>query len=150
MAYQEKLMQKAIYEAHLALTEGEIPVGCIIAKAGKIVASGHNLREARQNALLHAEIVAIDRACRALGTWRLSECDLYVTLEPCPMCAGAIVQARIKTLYFGAYDPDGGAFCQGMFEIVEKQTAVFGGIREKECQQLMSEFFQAVRKDRNY
>jgi tRNA(adenine34) deaminase len=145
VAYQEKFMQQAICEARLAQDKGDIPVGCVIVKGENIIATGHNLREAKQNALCHAEIVAIHRACEALNRWRLSDCDLYVTLEPCPMCAGAIAQARMKTLYFGAFDSLGGAFCQGMYEIVEKQTAVFGGICEEECQNLLSGFFREIR-----
>lgn len=145
MAYREEWMHEAMREAMRAPDTGDIPVGCVIVKEGRIIAAGHNLREAKQNALCHAEIVAIGHACEALGSWRLSDCDLYVTLEPCPMCAGAIAQARVKTLYFGAFDPIGGAFCQGMYDIVEKQTAIFGGICAQECQKLLSGFFRKLR-----
>ncbi|MEE1012912.1 MAG: nucleoside deaminase, partial [Clostridia bacterium] len=93
---QNLFMAEALKEAQAALAVGEIPVGAVIVRDGAILARGHNLREAEQNALLHAETVAIDRACRALGSWRLSDCDLYVTLEPCAMCCGAIAQAKIR------------------------------------------------------
>ena len=114
MAYCEAFMKEAILLSLAAKDEDEVPVGAVIVKDGAIIATGQNRREHTKNALAHAEIMAIDAACRALDDWRLSNCDLYVTLEPCPMCAGAIFMARIHNVYFGAYDKENGAFCQGM------------------------------------
>ena len=105
MTEQEKYMKAALKLAHRAAEEGEVPVGAVVVCDGKIVGRGRNRRETKKNALHHAEIEAIEKACKKLGGWRLHRCDLYVTLEPCPMCAGAIINARIKTVYFGAFDP---------------------------------------------
>ena len=102
----EYFMREALAEARAADAEGEVPVGAVVVRNGEIVGRGHNGREGQKNALAHAEVVAIDAACKALGGWRLWDCDLYVTLEPCPMCAGAIVNARIKNVYFGDLYPD--------------------------------------------
>ena len=104
MTEQEKYMKAALKLAHKAAEEGEVPVGAVVVCDGKIVGRGRNRRETKKNALHHAEIEAIEKACKKLGGWRLHRCDLYVTLEPCPMCAGAIINARIKTVYFGAFD----------------------------------------------
>ena len=108
MTEQEKYMKAALKLAHRAAEEGEVPVGAVVVCDGKIVGRGRNRRETKKNALHHAEIEAIEKACKKLGGWRLHRCDLYVTLEPCPMCAGAIINARIKTVYFRRY---GGAVC---------------------------------------
>ncbi|MEE1054647.1 MAG: nucleoside deaminase, partial [Acutalibacteraceae bacterium] len=102
-------MYEALNLAHEAYAEGEVPVGAVIVKNGKIIATGRNMREKKQNALSHAEIEAINNACKELGSWRLDDCEMYVTLEPCPMCTGAIINARIKTLIFGAYDSRAGS-----------------------------------------
>ena len=102
-------MKAALKLAHRAAEEGEVPVGAVVVCDGKIVGRGRNRRETKKNALHHAEIEAIEKACKKLGGWRLHRCDLYVTLEPCPMCAGAIINARIKMVYFGAFDPKAGA-----------------------------------------
>ena len=101
-------MLKAIELAKEAADEGEVPVGAVVVKDGEIIATGRNRRESEKNALCHAEIEAINNACKALGGWRLFQCELYVTLEPCPMCAGAIINSRIKSVYFGAYDQKAG------------------------------------------
>ena len=106
---KEKYMRRAMNYARKAAQKGEVPVGAVIVKDGMIIASGYNKREEKKNALMHAEMIAIDRACRKLGAWRLEDCELYVTLEPCPMCAGAVANARIKKVYFGAYDTKMGA-----------------------------------------
>ncbi|HHY63679.1 MAG TPA: nucleoside deaminase, partial [Clostridiaceae bacterium] len=102
-------MAEAINEAKKALELDEVPVGAVIVRNGEIISRAYNLRETSRQATAHAELLAIQKACSHLNSWRLDNCDLYVTLEPCPMCAGAIINARIKSVYFGAYDPKGGA-----------------------------------------
>ena len=152
MTEQEKYMKAALKLAHKAAEEGEVPVGAVVVCDGKIVGRGRNRRETKKNALHHAEIEAIEKACRKLGGWRLHMCDLYVTLEPCIMCCGAIVQARIKNLYFGAYSPKGGAVgsvfdiphTDGLFHYVNCE----GGILEDECSELMKRFFRELRSGR--
>lgn len=145
MAYQQAFMQEAIRLAQECATEGEVPVGAVIVKSGQIIAVGKNQREVSHSALAHAEMVAIHRAGQVLGDWRLTGCDLYVTLEPCPMCAGAIFMSRLSRVYFGAYDPENGAFCGGMMEKIDKVCDVYGGIEEEKCQALLREFFQKNR-----
>ncbi|MDD6485020.1 MAG: tRNA adenosine(34) deaminase TadA [Clostridiales bacterium] len=146
----EKFMKEAIKRAKKAADMGETPVGAIIVRDGKIIASGYNRRETKKNALLHAEITAIDRACKKLGGWRLIGCDMYVTLEPCPMCAGAIINSRIENLYFGAFDKKAG--CAGsvknLFEpgIFNHNVNVEGGILEEECRGLLTDFFRNLRR----
>ncbi len=145
-------MLEAIALAKECEKDGEVPVGAVIVKDGKIIATGTNRRETEQNALCHAEIAAIDAACKTLGTWRLTDCDLYVTLEPCPMCAGAIINARIKTVYFGAYDSAAGSF--GSVEDFSRfkyptTPEIIGGVMEKQCEQILSEFFKKIRVKRN-
>ena len=112
----EELMRAALDEAKLAAALGEVPVGAVIAKDGKIIARAHNLRESGKNATYHAELMAIDAACKALGGWRLWQCELFVTLEPCPMCSGAIINSRIKRVVYGAKDPKAGC-CGGMTDL---------------------------------
>lgn len=143
-------MQAALAEAHKAYRKGESPIGAVIVKDGRIIARAHNLRERRQNALNHAEILAIGKACRKLKSWRLDGCDLYVTLEPCSMCSGAIIQARIARLYFGASDPKAG--CAGsltnlletprLTHKVEYHAGILGG----ECSQILKNFFRELRQ----
>lgn len=139
-----KYMNIAIEEAKYALLESEVPVGAVIVKNGVVVSAAHNMRECTSNALAHAEIIAINKACLSLGNWRLNDCDMYVTLEPCPMCSGAILQSRIKNLYFGAYSKDSG--CMGTvinLPSILKNTeiTVYGGIMESECSKIIFEFF---------
>lgn len=146
---QNLFMAEALKEARAAFAAGEIPVGAVIVRDGAILARGHNLRETEQNALLHAETVAIDRACKALGSWRLSDCDLYVTLEPCAMCCGAIAQAKIRRLYFGAYDPKGG-FAVSNAGLMNDPGLMhsadcYCGIMEDECASLLQDFFKQLR-----
>lgn len=141
-------MQRALALAKEAFDEGEVPVGAVIIRNGEIISEGRNRREKGKNALYHAEIEAIDKACRALGGWRLWDCELYVTLEPCPMCAGAIVNARIPKVYFGSYDTKNG--CCGsvvdLFSFKENfRPECQGGIMEEECQNLIKEFFKKLR-----
>ena len=140
-----ELMQAAIALAREAAADGEVPVGAVVAKDGEIVSVGRNRREKDKNALAHAEIEAIDKACRALGGWRLWQCELVVTLEPCPMCAGACLQTHIGRIVFGAWDAKLGA-CGSVWDIprdphVGLVPDVIGGVREAECGRLMTDFF---------
>ena len=144
-------MSRAIELAKIAFDEGEVPVGAVVVKntTGEIVGEGRNLRETAKNALAHAEIIAIDAACKKLGGWRLPDCSIYVTLEPCPMCCGAIINARIDNVYFGAYDLKSGSAesVQRMFELpYNYKPSVYGGIMENECSELLSDFFRRLRE----
>ena len=146
---KEYYMKKALSYARRAGKMGETPVGAVIVRKGEIISFGYNKRESKKNALCHAEIMAINRACKKLGGWRLWECDMYVTLEPCPMCAGAIINARIKNVYFGAFDKKAGCFGS----ITDFNSLSFnhhpkveGGILEEESRTLLSEFFKKLRK----
>ena len=135
-------MGEALAEANAAAGMGEVPVGAVIVHGNQIIARGRNAREADKNALAHAEISAINAACRALGGWRLPDCTLYVTMEPCPMCCGAILQSRIKNVYFGAYSRDNG--CMGTVVNLPKllknsSLTVYGGIMEDECTALLTD-----------
>lgn len=154
----EEFMKIAIEEAHKAFALDEVPVGAVIVKNDRIIAKGYNMRETLKRAAAHAEMLAIDHACEALGGWRLFGCDLYVTLEPCPMCAGALVNARIDKVIFGAYDYKRGA-CGSIYNIandvqLNHRLEVVGGICEEECVRLMQDFFRRKRKgkiaDNNY
>lgn len=146
----EKMMNEAIKQALKAKAIDEVPIGCIIVKDGKIFARAYNKREKLNQSIAHAEILAIQKACHKLGSWRLDECDLYVTLEPCPMCAGAIIQSRIKRVVFGAYDSKGGSVetCTKLFDVKEynHHPEYIGGILEIQCAQLLKEFFKEKRK----
>lgn len=144
-----QLMGLAIEEARIALEEGEMPVGCVLARDGEVIARGHNTREATNDPTAHAEIIAIRRAAEALGTWRLNDTTLYVTLEPCPMCAGAISQARVGRLVFGAYDAAAG--CAGSVYRIPEDPAFThfcpsdGGVRREECEEILNGFFALAR-----
>ena len=145
---EEKWMERAFALAKEAFDDGEVPVGAVVVKGDEIVGEGRNRREKGKNALYHAELEAINNACQNLGGWRLWECELYVTLEPCPMCAGAIVNARIPQIYFGAYDPKNG--CCGSVEDVLNLPLAFhpayqGGVMQEECGGILSEFFKRLR-----
>ena len=146
---EEVFMRKALAQAEKAAKLGEMPIGAVVVREGKVIARGHNKREKGKNALLHAEIVAIDKACKKLGGWRLPECQLYVTLEPCPMCAGAILNSRIEKVYFGAYDAKSG--CAGSkinlldMNLCNYTTEVVGGVLERECSQIIKSFFGTLR-----
>ena len=138
-----KYMEIALNEAKKALAKGEIPVGAVIVKDNIVIAKAHNTREESQDALAHAEVNAIKKACEYLNNWRLENCDMYVTMEPCPMCCGAILQSRIKNVYFGAYSRDNG--CMGTVLNLPKilknsSLTVYGGIMEDECTTLLTEF----------
>ncbi|MBQ2751925.1 MAG: nucleoside deaminase [Oscillospiraceae bacterium] len=143
------MMALAIEEAKKAGALGEVPIGAVIARKGEVISTGHNLRETDHNALAHAEILAIDAACKKLGGWRLSGCTLYVTLEPCPMCAGAIINSRIDKVVFGAFDPKAGSL--GSLIDLSKvnynhSPRLSGGVMAEECSELLSEFFKSLRK----
>lgn len=147
----DKYMERAIELAELAAEEGEIPVGAVVVSksGGRIVGEGRNKRESGKNALAHAEIIAIDNACKNLGGWRLPDCALYVTLEPCPMCCGAIINSRIDDVYFGAYDLKAGSAesVQRMFSLpYNHKPNVYGGIMENECSCMLKDFFRKLRE----
>ncbi len=147
----EYFMSLALRLAGMAYERGEVPVGAVVVKDGKIMGSGFNERETGRCATLHAELTAIENACRALGSWRLSDCDLYVTLEPCPMCAGAIINARVRRVYIGALDPKAGAVrsVASLFEMpFNHRPLVTCGILEQQCGQILSNFFADLRKKR--
>jgi tRNA(adenine34) deaminase len=146
-------MKEAIREARRAQEIGEVPIGAVVVKGDRIVGRGHNLRETDQDPTLHAEMVAIRQAANQLGSWRLNDCSLYVTLEPCPMCAGAILLSRIKRVVYGAMDPKGG--CAGSLmnllqdERFNHQSEVVDGWMRDECSALLSDFFRELRRKRN-
>lgn len=148
MTEQEKFMKAALRLAKKAADEGEVPVGCVVVRDGQIVGRGRNRRETKKNALGHAEIEAIHKACRKLGGWRLHQCDLYVTLEPCPMCTGAIINARIQTVYFGAPDPKAGS-CGSVVNLFDlpynHKPKVVSGLLEQDCIDQLQAFFRALR-----
>ena len=146
----EKFMFAALKEAQKALAKDEVPIGAVIVLDGKIIARAHNQRQSKKIATHHAEILAIEKACKKLDAWRLEDCDMYVTLEPCSMCAGAIMNARIKNLYIGAKEPRSGAAGSkiNLFEdgIYNHKVNYFLGILEEECQKIMKDFFKELRK----
>ncbi|MBQ2604907.1 MAG: tRNA adenosine(34) deaminase TadA [Acutalibacteraceae bacterium] len=145
-------MTKAIEQAHLAAKIGEVPVGAVVVKDNEIISAAFNKRETSKNALSHAELEAINKACVALGGWRLWQCELYVTLEPCPMCTGAIINSRIKRVVYGAYDKKAGS-CKSVINLFDlpynHKPEVKDGVLEKECSELLTEFFRELRQSRN-
>lgn len=149
---KEAYMRDALDLAKKAFDENEVPVGALVVCNGEVIASAYNERELGGDATAHAEVLAIRRACERLGRWRLSDCELYVTLEPCPMCAGAIVNAKLGAVYYGAKDPRGGAFGSIMdlraYPLYHRPT-VYGGILEDEALSLMRAFFEKKRKEKN-
>lgn len=149
---ENEFMRAAIELAKESEKQGEVPVGAVVVKNGTIVGTGKNRRETGKNALYHAEIEAINNACKSLGGWRLWNCDLYVTLEPCPMCAGAIINSRIRRVYFGAYDNKAGSFGSvANFNMLpyNHKPEIYGGIMEDECSQMLTDFFKKLREKRN-
>ena len=147
---QEFYMKKALDLAVEAASMGEVPVGCVITdEAGTIIGTGRNRREETHRADAHAEIEAIREACDHLGTWRLEGCTIYVTLEPCPMCAGAIVNARIPKIVYGAKEPNFGS-CGSVLNLFEERyghhPAIYGGVRKDDCARVLSDFFEGVRE----
>ena len=147
MAHSE-FMAMALHEAQLAFEKGEVPVGAVIVKDGQVIARTHNLTESANTPLAHAELIAIHKATQALGDWRLSGCTLYVTLEPCPMCTGAILNSRLEEVVFGAYDEEMG--CCGsrldMSSALPRKTRMVGGVMEEECKGILARFFELRRK----
>lgn len=152
MNSDEKFMHLALEQAHLAYQIGEVPVGAVVVKDGEIVGTGYNRRETDKNAVAHAELLAIDDACKRLGGWRLWECELYVTLEPCPMCAGAIINSRIKRLIYGASDKKAGSVesVVRMFDLPYNHKPPYtAGVLEEECSQILKSFFKEMRSRKN-
>lgn len=143
-------MKEALMEAKKAEAIGEVPIGAVIVKDGEIIARGHNLRETHQDPTAHAELIAIQHAAKQLGTWRLIDCTLYVTLEPCPMCAGSIILSRISTVVYGTQDPKAG--CAGtLMNLLQDsrfnhQTELITGILQEECSTILSNFFRTLRQ----
>ncbi len=151
MEQQEQYMRRAMELAAYAASLGEVPVGAVIVRrsTGEIVGEGYNQRETAKHALAHAELMAIDAACRKLGGWRLLDCAMYVTLEPCTMCCGAIAQSRIEEIHFGAYDPNQGAVLSGSLRVHGQYHPQWeGGMLQTECSDLISLFFQRLRERR--
>ncbi len=152
MTADEKYMKAAIREAKKAWAIGEVPIGCVIVHEGRIIGRGYNRRMVDRNVLAHAEITAIRKACRKIGDWRLENCEMYVTLEPCPMCAGAIVQARIPRVCIGSMNPKAG--CAGsVLNILEEkgfnhQVKVETGLLGEECSRMLKDFFKALRRQK--
>lgn len=143
-----ELMGAALEEAARAAALGEVPVGAVVARNGEIIAAAHNTRETEKNALHHAELLAIDAACKKLGGWRLWQCELFVTLEPCPMCSGGIINSRIRRVVYGAADTKAGC-CGSVTDLFalpyNHRPACEGGVLEEECAQLLRDFFHALR-----
>lgn len=146
-----KFMERAVALAKISASEGEVPVGAVVVKDNEIVGEGRNRRELGKNALYHAETEAINNACKNLGGWRLWQCEMYVTLEPCPMCAGAIINSRIKKVTFGAYDKKAGSFGSIInFNDLpyNHKPEIVGGVNEDECAKLLKDFFKTLRKNK--
>ncbi|SHK48716.1 tRNA(adenine34) deaminase [Clostridium cavendishii DSM 21758] len=142
-------MKEALKEAYKAKDKGEVPVGAVIVKDNKIIARAHNLRESLNSPIAHAEILAIEEASKTLGSWRLNGCELFVTLEPCPMCAGAILQSRISRLYIGTFDESSGA-CGSVINLVQNRNLSYflevNWNYNEECSRVLSEFFKEKRR----
>ena len=146
----EAYMEQALLLAREAAACGEVPVGCVIVRGGRVIGRGRNRREEKQAVYSHAEMEAMAEANAALGSWRLEDCDLYVTLEPCPMCAGAILNARVRRVFYGARDRAMGA-CGGVLNLFMEEfpnrPAVVGGILAEECSAMLQKFFEGLRKE---
>ena len=150
MQEQERFMKEALKEAKKAYDKLEVPVGCVIVKDGKIIARAHNLKESKKDTTKHAEILAIQKASKKLDAWRLLDCDMYVTLEPCSMCAGAIINSRIRNLYIGTMDKKTGAAGSvlNLFEdfTFNHKVTVQNGILKEQCEKILKDFFKELRK----
>ena len=144
-----EFMRMALEQAKIAGEMGEVPIGAVVVKDGEVISTGYNLREINKNSLCHAELIAIDKACEKLGGWRLHECELYVSLEPCPMCAGAIINSRIRRVVFGAFDPKAGS-CGSLINLFacdfNHRPALEAGVLQQECADLLQSFFKKLRK----
>ncbi len=150
MEEKDKFMKEAIKEAKKAYEKQEVPIGAVIVKDGKIIARGHNQKEEKTDATMHAEIIAIKKASKKIGAWRLNGCEMYVTLEPCPMCAGAIVNARLDKIYIGTMDEKNGA-CGSVTNVLEEYKQNYKvekeiNIHQKECEEIIKKFFKELRK----
>lgn len=147
-----KYMKEALKEAEKAQLIDEVPIGCVIVKDDKIIARGHNQRETKQSPIGHAEIIAINKASKKLKSWRLEGCDIYVTLEPCIMCSGAIIQSRINKVYYGASDPKGGALGSSINVLeannINHHPKVMSGILQEECSSIITNYFKAKRQSK--
>lgn len=143
-----KFMKAALKCAEKALEEGEVPIGAVVVCDGKIIGRGHNRRTKKQMATAHAEIEAIDKACKKQKSWRIPECEIYITLEPCPMCMGAILNSRIKKVYFGAYEAKGRSMTNELASanLLNHTVEVEGGVMGDECKTILSTFFADMRK----
>lgn len=145
----ERFMKLALKQAKVSLKADEVPIGAVVVKNGEVISRAHNTRNKSRNATEHAELVAISRACKKLGDWRLVGCDLYVTLEPCVMCLGACFNARVSNVYFGAYDASGNG-CVQLSEAVGRtlnhELTLCGGILQEECSEILTEYFKSKRK----
>lgn len=152
MEEKEKYMNEALKEAEKAYKKLEVPIGAIIVKDGKIIAKGHNQKEQKSDTTMHAEIIAIKKASKKLGAWRLTGCEMYVTLEPCPMCAGAIINARLDKIYIGAMDKRNGA-CGSVTNILEEYAQNYKvqketEIKKENCEKILKQFFKELRKNK--
>ena len=153
MQEKEKFMRIALKQAKRAEDEDEVPVGAVIVKDGEVIARAFNRKEKRTCSNYHSEIVAIEKACKNIGDWRLNECDIFVTLEPCAMCAGALINARIGNIYFGAYDPKAGC-CGTLYNLPtdnrfnHRPKVVEGGILQERCASVLSQYFLKKRKSK--
>ena len=150
MQEQERFMKEALKEAKKAYDKLEVPVGAVIVKNGKIIARGYNQKETKKDTIKHAEIIAIEKASKKLDSWRLNDCEMYVTLEPCPMCAGAIINSRIKKIYIGTLDEKTGAV-GSVLDLFSDYTfnhkvEVEKGIMQKDCEKILKDFFKVLRK----
>lgn len=143
----DKFMKSALKCAEKALQEGEVPIGAVVVLDGKVIARGHNRRTKKQIATAHAEIEAIEKACKKLKSWRIPDCELYVTLEPCPMCMGAVLNSRIKKVYFGAPEDKGRSLTRELAtaNLLNHTVEVEGGVMEAECREILSRFFSEMR-----
>jgi len=147
---EQNFMQIAVELAKKAQKKGEVPIGAVIVRGNKVISHAYNLRERKKNALYHAETLAIDKACSKLHSWRLDDCDIYVTLQPCLMCAGAILNSRIERLVFGAFDPKGGA-AGTIVNLLEDarfnhKVEIISGVLEEDCKEILQSFFKSLRK----
>ena len=150
MAEKDKFMKEAIKEAKKAYGKLEVPIGAVIVKDGKIIARGHNQKEEKADTTMHAEIIAIKKASKKIGAWRLNGCEMYITLEPCPMCAGAIINARLDKIYIGTMDEKNGA-CGSVTNVLEEYKQNYKvqkeeGIHQKECEEIIKNFFKELRQ----